>query len=357
MYKKLSLILAIGLVLTMAGCGGSSAPASSAAPAAPAAPAASASAAPATPAPAAPAKKIVLQFGHTVAVEHPIHKSALFMQKRLAEESNGQIELEIFPGGQLGGEKENLEGLMAGTHMFHMGTQAPLSNWLPQFMIFDLPYLVKSYEEADKLVSQPFADELMNLLPTVGLYGLGWCENGFRHFTNSKLPITKATDLKGLKMRVMQNALMIDTMAIWGIDPQTLPFPEVYSALQQKVVDGQENPLTIIADNRIPEVQKYMTLSYHFYSPFILYASKPIMDSLPKDIQEIIKKVGAETAAFEKDLNRSSEKGALERIDAISDVNELPESERQALKDMALPIYEKYREKIGTDIYDLVVKK
>ena len=113
----------------------------------------------------------------------------------------------------------------------------------------------------------------------------------------------------------------------------------MYSALQQKVVDGQENPLTIIADNRIPEVQKYMTLSYHFYSPFIMYASKPLMDKLPKDIQEIIKKVGAETAAFEKELVRASGKGALERIDALSDVNELPESERQILKDMALPIY------------------
>ncbi len=301
-------------------------------------------------------EKIVLRFGHTTSTETPTHKGAQYFADKVKEKTNGRVEVQIFPGGQLGGEKAQLEGLMAGTHDFHLGTQAPLSNWLPQFMALDLPYLISSEQQADKILNGEVGKYLLNLLPSKGLYGLGWGENGFRDFTNSKRPLFTPDDLKGLKIRVMENKLMIDTFKLWGCDPTPIPFPEVYTALQQKTVDGQENPAILIEKSRFYEVQKYLSITHHFYSPLILYASKVTMDKLPEDIKKAIFEAGAEACEYQKKVLREDNAKAVAVMEKAGiQVNRLTPEQMKVWADTSRPIYEMYKDKMGADIYEKVM--
>ena len=179
-------------------------------------------------------KPVVMRFAHTVVVDHSIHKAALFFADKVKEKTKGQVEVKVFPGGQMGGEKAQAEGMMAGTLDFTMASTAVLSNWLPQWMALDLPYLISNEAQAEKMLAGEVGKYLIDLLPSKGLYGLGWGENGFRHFSNSSRPLHNPVDMKGLKIRVMENRLMIDTIKSWGADPTPIPFTEVYTALQQK---------------------------------------------------------------------------------------------------------------------------
>ena len=262
----------------------------------------------------------------------------------------------MFPGGQLGGEKAQLEGLMAGTHDFTMVTQAPLSNWLPQFMALDMPYLISNEAQADKVLAGDVGKYLADLLPGKGLYLLGWGENGFRNFTNNARPLQKPDDLKGLKIRVMENRLMIDTLKMWGCDPTPIPFTELYTALQQGTVDGQENPVTLIETSRFNEVQKFLTISNHFYSPFIFYGSKITMDKLPADLQKAIREAAQEASDYQKKLVREDNAKAVAKMEkAGMKVNRLTDAELKMWADKSRPIYEMYKDKMGAEIYNKVM--
>lgn len=301
--------------------------------------------------------KIILKFGHTTSTDHAIQLSAELFAKRVSELTNGRVEVQIFPSGQLGGEKAQLESLIDGGHDFHMGTQAPLMNWTPKFAIFDLPYLVYSYEEADALLKSDVAADLLNGLPEIGLYGLGWAENGFRLITNNVRPIKSPEDFGGMLVRTMENKMMLDTFELWGCNPTPMAFTEVYTALQQGTVDGQENPASLIVANRFYEVQDYMSVSNHLYSPFIFYASKIKMDSLPEDIQEAIRTAAKEACEFEIEKVREQNEAAVKTIkDSGTEVYYLNEDEMQKFKDVSMPIYEEYRSVIGENIYDTTME-
>jgi tripartite ATP-independent transporter DctP family solute receptor len=301
-------------------------------------------------------KVITMRFGHCTATDYAIHKAAVFFAEKVKEKTNGRVEVKVFPGGQLGGEKAQLEGLMAGTHDFFLGTQAPLSNWLPQFMSLDLPYLFTSEAQADKILAGEVGKYLMDLLPTKGLYGLGWSENGFRSFTNNVRPLYTPADMKGLKIRVMENRLMIDTIGAFGGDPTPIPFPEVYTALQQKTVDGQETPVALMEAQRFYEVQKYLSITNHFYSPYILYASKMTMDKLPADLQKAIREAGQEASVYEKKLVREDNAKAVAKMEKAGiKVNRLTEDNIKAWKEKSLPIYPMYKEKMGAEVYNKIM--
>ena len=301
-------------------------------------------------------KPITMRYGHTMATEHAIHRAAVFFAEKVKEKTKGRVEVKVFPGGQLGGEKAQLEGLMAGTHDFFLGTQAPLSNWLPQFLALDLPYLISSEAQADKILSGEVGKYLSDLLPSKGLYSLGWSENGFRNFSNNARALHKPADLKGLKIRVMENRLMIDTFKLWGCDPTPIPINEVYTALQQGTVDGQENPVSLIEANRFHEVQKYLTISNHFYSPFILYASKMSMDKLPADLQKAIREAGQEASVYEKKIVREDNAKAVAKMEKAGiKVNRLTEAEIKVWAETARPIYDMYKDKMGAEIYGKVM--
>jgi tripartite ATP-independent transporter DctP family solute receptor len=301
-------------------------------------------------------KPVVMRFAHTVVTDHSIHKAALFFAEKVKEKTKGQVEIKVFPGGQMGGEKAQAEGMMAGTLDFTMASTAVLSNWLPQWMALDLPYLISNEAQAEKMLAGDVGKYLTDLLPGKGLYGLGWGENGFRHFSNSSRPLHIPADMKGLKIRVMENRLMIDTMKSWGADPTPIPFTEVYTALQQKTVDGQENPLPLIEQMRFYEVQKYLTMSYHFYSPFLFYASKVNMDKLSPENQQAIREAAKEALAFQIKLGREDQVKSLAIMEKAGvQVNRLNEAELKQWKEKVQPIYGMYKDKMGVEIYEKIM--
>lgn len=302
--------------------------------------------------------KIILKYGHTLSPSHHLNQAGEFFAQRLDELTDGRVELQIFPSGQLGGEKAQLESLMAGGHDFHMGTQAPMSNWTTEFSVLDLPYLIFSEEEADELLDGKVGQELLNILPDFGLYGLGWGENGFRLLTNSKNPIVKPDDFGGMLIRTMENRMMLDTFSRWGANPTPMSITEVYTALQQGTVDGQENPASLIHAQRFNEVQKYMSVSNHFYSPFVLYASKVKMDMLPEDIKEAVWQAAAETSVYQRQLAREQNAQSILDIEASgTEVYYFTDEDKAIWNESSRSIYEDYRSFIGEDIFDLTMEE
>lgn len=302
--------------------------------------------------------KIIMKFGHTLSPTHSIQLSAEYFAKRMEELTDGRVEVQIFPSGQLGGEREQLESLMAGGHDFHMGTQAPLINWTPEFAVLDLPYLINSEQEADLLLNGKVGKALLDLLPDYGLYGLGWAENGFREITSNKRPIKSPGDFGGMLIRTMENKIMMDTFALWGANPTPMAVTEVYTALQQGTVDGQENPASLIEVQKFHEVQDYMSISDHFYSPFIFYASKIKMDSWPEDIQEAVRIAAAEACEYQKKVAREQNAQAIINIgESGTELYYFTEEDKAKWFEAAKPIYEKYYDYIGKDIVDLTMQE
>lgn len=298
--------------------------------------------------------KIILKFGSTLAPDHAIHKSGEYFAKRMAELTDGRVEVWLFPSAQLGSEKPMLESMMAGTLDFAMLSVAPLTNWLPQFSISDLPYLFRNEAEADYILDGPVGQELLDLLPSKGLIGYGWAENGFRQFTNSKRPIKTPDDLKGLVIRTMENKVMMDTVSLWGGNPTPIGTGEIFTSLQQRIVDGQENPFNQIYLQRYYEVQNYITKSDHFYGTLVFYGSKSRIERLPEDIQKAIEIAAKEACLVQRQISRQQQEDAIK---ILSEVDHLEiyyptEEELQEWYDSVTPIYEQYRSVIGEELFD-----
>jgi tripartite ATP-independent transporter DctP family solute receptor len=302
-------------------------------------------------------EKIVLRMGHQVVTDHTVHKASVYFAEKVKEKTSGKVEVQIFPGGQLGGEKAQIEGMMAGTQDLGFLTNATLANWIPSFMAIDLPYVVKSEADADRILGGEVGKALFDLLPSKNIYGLAWGENGFRHFTNSKRSLTSPDDLKGLKIRSMENKLYIDMFRMLGCDPTPMAFTEVYTGLQQGTVDGQENPTSIIFQNRFYEPQKYLSLTAHAYSPFIIYASKMKLDKLPADIQKAIREAALEAGAYQRKIVREDNAKSIENMEKKGiKVDRLTPEQLKVWADRVIPLKEQYKNVVGADIYNKIMQ-
>ncbi len=301
--------------------------------------------------------KIVLRLGHQVVADHTVHKASVFFADKVKEKSGGKVEIQVFPGGQLGGEKAQIEGMMAGTQDLGFLTNATLANWIPSFMAVDLPYLIKSEADADRILGGDVGKALFDLLPSKNIYGLAWGENGFRHFTNSRRSLISPDDLKGLKIRSMENKMFIDMFRLMGCDPTPMAFTEVYTGLQQKTVDGQENPTSIISANRFYEPQKFLSLTAHAYSPFIIYASKGSFDKLPADIQKIVKEAALEAGAYQRKIVREDNVKSILFMESKGiKVDRLTPEQLKVWADRTRPIYDKYKDIIGAEMYNKIIQ-
>jgi tripartite ATP-independent transporter DctP family solute receptor len=219
---------------------------------------------------------------------------------------------------------------------------------LKDFGLINLPFLFNKSEEADAVLDGPFGQRLIAKLPEKGLIGLGFWENGFRHVSNSRRPITKAEEFSGLKLRVIQNPLFIDTFSALGAAAQPMPFPEVYTALEQRVVDGQENPLATILASKFYEVQKHAVLSNHIYSVWAFLMSKRFWDRLSADEQKIIREAAAEAQAFERKTIRDFDAKALEELKSKGmQVTTLPDAEVTKLREKTKPVWTKFTKEFG----------
>ena len=211
--------------------------------------------------------KTTLKVGFGSSIDNSSGGQGLKKFKELVEkESNGRITVELFGDGQLGNDKSMMEALQMGTLDMTMPSSSPVSEFTKAFLAFDLPFLFTTPEQADKVLDGASGQDILKTLDTVNIMGLCYFENGFRNVPNSKHAVKSVTDLSGLKIRTMQNPIHLETFKLWGANPQPMAFNEVFTALEQKTLDGQENPNTLIFDAGFYEAQKYLTISRHFYT-------------------------------------------------------------------------------------------
>jgi len=217
------------------------------------------------------------------------HNGALTFKRLVEARSEGRIKVEIYPSCQLGSERELFESLMLGTVQMTMCSTSPLTNWVPELMIFEIPYLFNNTEIALKVLDGKFGQEIKDfVIKKVGIRFIAYPYNGFRHFTNSVRPIRTPEDMKGLKIRVREDPVSMKIVTCLGASPTPISWGETYTSLQQGVVDGQENPITIIQDARFYEVQKYLTLDGHVFSIHPFEINEEFYQSLPGDLKRIV---------------------------------------------------------------------
>ena len=194
--------------------------------------------------------------------------------------TQGRYKCQQFPSSALGGEREMIEAVQLGTLDFVNTSTGPVGNFVPEVKIVDIPFLFRDYDHARKVMDGPIGQDILTKFPSKGLIALSWTENGFRHMTNNKRAINKPEDASGLKMRTMENKVHMDGYRAFGIQPTPMAFPEVFGALQQGTVDGQENPIPVILASKFSQVQKHLSLTGHVYSPALIITSPRLMNKL-----------------------------------------------------------------------------
>ena len=221
-----------------------------------------------------------LKIGWTNTIDSHYGVGVTTFGDEVAKRTNGRYKLKYFPNGALGGEREVLEAVQLGTQEMIITSTGPVGNFVPETRIVDIPYLFRDYDHARKVLDGPIGQEILTKFPAKGLVAISWMENGFRHVTNSKRPIKTPEDIKGLKIRTMENKVHMEAFKAMGALPTPMNMNEVFTALQTGTVDGQENPVPVILANKLYTVQKYMTLDSHVYSPAILIINKGLWDKI-----------------------------------------------------------------------------
>jgi TRAP-type transport system periplasmic protein len=200
--------------------------------------------------------------------------------KEVEQRTHGRYKIQTFYNGSLGGERESVEAVQLGTQELTFTSTGPVPNFVPETKIFDVPFLFRDKAHARAVLDGPIGQEMLTKFDAKGFKALAWAENGFRHMTNSKRDVRTPEDLKGLKMRTMENPVHIAAYKGFGIITTPMAFPEVFTALQQGTVDGQENPLSVIISAKFEQVQKHLTLTGHVYSPCVFLMNKATFDKL-----------------------------------------------------------------------------
>ena len=293
-------------------------------------------------------------FGHTLSSQSHYGVGAQAFIETLAEVSGGAWTATEAPAGQLGGERDMIEGLQIGSLDLLLTSTGPLGNFVPEVYALDLPFLFRDYDHARTTLDGEIGQELLESIGAHNLVGLAWSENGFRHVTNSVRPVTSPDDLDGLKLRTMENRVHMAAFAEMGAAPTPMAFPELFSALQQGVVDGQENPITVIKASNFWEVQDYVSLTGHVYSPAVLLVSPLVWDGLNEEEQGWFREAAAASvAATRAEVNRLEEAGvALLRENGMEVITNIDKAPFRALAEAA---YSVYTDQYGTEMVERII--
>jgi tripartite ATP-independent transporter DctP family solute receptor len=290
-----------------------------------------------------------------VSKEHPMGNGLAKMGACTLAKSGGKMKIQAYWDGALGNDLTATQSVRTGSLDMVLTSTAPLVGIVPALGVFDLPFLFSNEAEADAVLDGKAGDWFAAKLPAVGAINLAWWENGFRHTTNSKRPITRAEDFDGVKMRVMQNNIFIDTFKTLGSNAVPMAFSEVYSALETKTVDGQENPFNNIENMKFYEVQKYLTLTKHAYSPTLVLFSKKIWDNLSPAEQSTLKECAGQGREEQRKVNREKSAQSVANLKSKGmSVNEISAAEMQRIRDKSKVIYDRHGKEIGDEAINLV---
>jgi TRAP-type transport system periplasmic protein len=284
----------------------------------------------------------LIRFGYGLNEQSNQGRAVNFFADEVKKLSGGKMVVRAFPAAALGPDVQMQQALAGGAQEMMVGSTATLVGTVKEMGLWDIPFLFNNAQEADAVLDGPIGQKVMEQLKDKGLVGLVYWENGFRNMTNSKRPITKMEDFSGVKLRVMQNPVYLETFQTLGANAVPLPFPELFPALETKAVDGQENPYNTILSSKFFEVQKYLSVTNHVYSPWIMLVSKKWWDGLTKPEQEIIMKAAVATRDFERKDTRAEAAKALGELKAKGmQVNEVAPAELGRMRDKAKPVVDK----------------
>ena len=261
--------------------------------------------------------RMALRLATMTSLEHTYNQGGLRFAELVKERSSGRIQIALFPGGQLGkGERELLEALQRGSIDFYVGSTGPIAGFSPSIGILDLPFLFRDYAHADKVLDGPIGRQLLDDMAKADLKALAFWENGFRNLTNSKKAVRIPADVRGLKIRTMENRVHLAAWKAAGAIPVPMAWGEVYGALQQRAIDGQENPVAVVHASKFVEVQKFLSLTRHVYSPAVIIASPRTWQKFSPEDREMIIKTALEVAPYDRRLGRNTEEEQLAELAA-----------------------------------------
>ena len=295
-------------------------------------------------------KERTIRVSNGVNQDHPVGNGLDKMNQCVGEKSGGKMKLQGFWGGALGGDLQATQALRSGTLEMVITSTSPLIGILPDLGVFDLPFLFANEKEADAILDGEFGKYMNEKLAGVGLINLAYWENGFRNLTNSRRPVGKWEDLQGVKVRVMQNNIFLDTFKNMGANAVPMAFGEVFTALETRAIDGQENPFVTIDTSKFYEVQKYLSITRHAYTPFLVLYSKRLWDQLSPEEQKALQDCAIVGRDEQRRVSRElSDKSLAELKGKGMQVNELPPQEQERMRERAKPIYEKHAKTIGEE--------
>lgn len=301
-----------------------------------------------------------LRFAFQNVKDHPQGQGAQKFADLLKEKSDGKIKVRLFPGGTLGGDVQTVSALQGGTLDITVLNSGILAAQAPDFAMLDFPFLFNNAEEAHAVIDGPVGQKLSAQLDSKGLVGLGYWDLGFRNLTNSKHPVTKIEDMQGLKVRVIQSPIYLETFSALGANPVPMAFPEVYTALEQHTIDGQENPFTVIEGNKFFEVQKYLSVTGHIFNPQSLIISQKTWNRLNEDEKKLIRDAAAEAQKFQREVTAAGMDKAKETLAGAMTVNEISAAEKDRFRERVKPVVDKFAESLDGDLvkmmYDEIAK-
>ncbi|PLR78524.1 ABC transporter substrate-binding protein [Bacillus sp. V3-13] len=297
-----------------------------------------------------PDDQVVIKIGSVNNDKHTLYKGYQKFKEIIEKETGGKIKVEIYANGQLGDDRTMIEGLQFGTLEAVGVSTSMLANWAPPMLAYDLPFAFPDNETAYQVLDGPFGEKVGKLLEKENLVLLAYMENGFRQLTNNEKEIKSVKDLKGLKIRTMQTPVHLETWKKLGASPTPMAYTELFTAMQQGVIDGQENPYGNMAMDKFYEVQKYLTETNHVYNPMGLVISKKFFDGLSEEDKKIIKNAAVEAAKYQRELNQQENESYKQTlIDNGMQITELSPEAIDEFSNATQSIYETFSSEIGKE--------
>jgi len=298
-------------------------------------------------------KPRLIRFGYGLNEQSNQGRAVKFFAEQVAKNSGGKMKIRAVGAAALGPDTQMQQALIGGAQEMMVGSTATLVGITKEMALWDTPFLFSTAKEADTVLDGPIGQKVMDKLQEKGLVGLAYWENGFRNLTNSKRPVTKLEDLDGIKLRVMQNEVYLDSFKLMGANAIPLPFSELFSALETKTVDGQENPYNTILSSKFYEVQKYLSVTNHVYSPWIMTVSKKWWDQLSKDEQKVLLDAAKASRDFERQDTREEAAKAVADLKAKGmAVNDVAPQEVNRMREKLTRVNASIAANVGMDLWN-----
>ena len=294
------------------------------------------------------AAQTVVKIGYATTKESHYGVGSTVFCDEIEKGTQNRYKCQHFPSSALGGEREMTEAVQLGTLDLVNTSTGPIGNFVPEVKIVDIPFLFRDYDHARKVMDGPIGQDILSKFPGKGIIALGWTENGFRHMTNNKRPIVKPADASGLKMRTMENKVHMDGYRTFGILPTPMAFPELFGALQQGTVDGQENPIPVILASKFSQVQKHLSLTGHVYSPALLLMAPRTWTKLTEADKKIFTDAAKKAGAAQRKKVNDDENNGIAQLekDGMAVVKTV---DGTAFREALTPAYVSYSKEFGAE--------